>query len=77
MISFTWMIAAALGFLCLTIREGIDAAWCVPFVAAFLFRIFKPFQNAYKVLTPEAIRGAVKSGILSSDSAGRRACGRL
>jgi 4-hydroxybenzoate polyprenyltransferase len=60
-----WLLAAVVLFLGLAVSEGLRAGWCLPFAAALLFRIFGPFRRAFCSLTAEAIRSAVKTGILS------------
>jgi 4-hydroxybenzoate polyprenyltransferase len=64
-VSGFWLAAAVIFFLAVAISQGLRAVWCVPFVAGLLFRIFGPFRNAFQSLTSAAIRGAVKTGILS------------
>jgi 4-hydroxybenzoate polyprenyltransferase len=64
-ISGGWLIAALVFFYAAAFREGLRAAWCLPFIAALLFRIFNPFRRAFQSLSPAAIRVAVKTGILS------------
>ena len=64
-ISSCWLVAALVFFFVVAISEGLRAAWCLPFVAALLFRIFGPFRRAFQSLTPSAIRLAVKTGVLS------------
>ena len=60
-----WLMAALVFFFVVAFREGLRGAWCLPFVIALLFRIFGPFRRAFQSLAPEAIRAAVKTGILS------------
>jgi 4-hydroxybenzoate polyprenyltransferase len=60
-----WLMTAVVLFWALAISEGLRAGWCLPFAAALLFRIFGPFRRAFRSLTAEAIRSAVKIGILS------------
>jgi 4-hydroxybenzoate polyprenyltransferase len=64
-VSGSWLAAALVLFLVVVMLEGLRAIWCVPFVAALLFRIFGPFRNALHSLAPPAIRLAIKTGILS------------
>jgi 4-hydroxybenzoate polyprenyltransferase len=64
-ISGSWLIATLVLFFVVAIWEGLRAGWCLPFAAALLFRNFGPFRSAFHSLTPSAIRGAVKTGILS------------
>jgi 4-hydroxybenzoate polyprenyltransferase len=64
-ISGCWLAATLILFLVTAIVEGLRAGWCLPFAAALLFRNFGPFRSAFHSLTPSAIRGAVKTGILS------------
>jgi 4-hydroxybenzoate polyprenyltransferase len=64
-ISATWLIASLVVLLTTAIVEGPRAAWCIPFVAVLLFRIFNPFRKAFLSLSPAAIRIAVKTGVLS------------
>jgi 4-hydroxybenzoate polyprenyltransferase len=64
-VSSFWLVAAAVLFLALAISEGLRAGWCLPFAAVLLFRISGPFRRAFHSLTAEAIRSAVKTGILS------------
>jgi len=64
-ISGCWLMATFVVFFLVAISRGVRAAWCLPFAAALLFRIFGPFRSAFQSLTPVAIRGAVKTGILS------------
>ena len=64
-VSGSWLAAALVLFLVVAMLEGLRAVWCLPFVAALLFRIFSPFRNAFHSLAPAAIRLAIKTGILS------------
>jgi 4-hydroxybenzoate polyprenyltransferase len=64
-VSGCWLMAAVVLFLALALSEGLRDGWCLPFAAALLFRIFGPFRRAFYSLTAEAIRSAVKTGILS------------
>jgi 4-hydroxybenzoate polyprenyltransferase len=64
-VSGSWLAAALVLFLVVVMLEGLRAVWCLPFVAALLFRIFEPFRNAFHSLAPTAIRFAIKTGILS------------
>jgi len=64
-ISSSWLFATLVLFFLVAISRGVRAAWCLPFVAALLFRNFGPFRSAFHSLTPAAIRHAVKTGILS------------
>lgn len=64
-ISGCWLAATLVLFFGVAISERPRAAWCLPFVAALLLRIFGPFWKAFQSLTPLAIRGAVRTGILS------------
>jgi 4-hydroxybenzoate polyprenyltransferase len=64
-ISGLWLMAALALFLVLATSQGFRAGWCLPFAAVLLFRIFGPFRRAFQSLTATAIRGAVKTGILS------------
>ena len=60
-----WLIATLVFFFVVAASQGVRATWCLPFVAALLFRLFGPFREAFASLTPGAIRLAVKTGILS------------
>jgi 4-hydroxybenzoate polyprenyltransferase len=64
-ISGCWLAATLVLFFVAAILEGLRACWCLPFVAALLFRNFGPFRSAFQSPTPAAIRVAVKTGILS------------
>ena len=64
-ISLCWLAAALLFYFVTAIVDGLRAAWCLPFFAALLFRVFGPFRSAFNSLAPAAIRSAVKAGILS------------
>jgi 4-hydroxybenzoate polyprenyltransferase len=64
-ISSSWLAATLVFFFVVAILEGLHSAWCLPFIAVLLFRIFGPFRRAFQSLTPTAIRFAVKTGILS------------
>jgi 4-hydroxybenzoate polyprenyltransferase len=64
-VSSFWLLAAAVLLLALAISEGLRAGWCLPFAAVLLFRFSGPFRRAIHSLTAEAIRSAVKTGILS------------
>jgi 4-hydroxybenzoate polyprenyltransferase len=64
-ISGCWLAATLVLFFVAAIIEGLRACWCLPFVAALLFRNFGPFRSAFQSLTPTAIRVAIKTGILS------------
>jgi 4-hydroxybenzoate polyprenyltransferase len=60
-----WLIGGLIVFAAVAWLEGPRAAWCVPFVAVLLFRVLGPFRRAYRTLAPEAIRTAIKTGVLS------------
>jgi 4-hydroxybenzoate polyprenyltransferase len=64
-ISGCWLAATLVLFFVAAISEGFRACWCLPFVAALLFRNFGPFRTAFQSLAPAAVRAAVKTGILS------------
>ena len=64
-ISGCWLTATLVLFFVVAISEGLRAGWCLPFVAVLLFKNFGPFRRAFQSLTFVAIRGAVKTGILS------------
>jgi 4-hydroxybenzoate polyprenyltransferase len=64
-VSGFWLAATIIFFLAVAISQRLRAVWCLPFAAGLLLRIFGPFRNAFQSLTPAAIRGAVKTGILS------------
>jgi 4-hydroxybenzoate polyprenyltransferase len=64
-LSGCWLAAGFILFLVLAVSEGGHAAWCLPFAAALLFRISGPFWRAFRSLSPEAIRHAIKTGVLS------------
>lgn len=65
LISSGWLAAAALLFIVAAVLEGPRAAWCVPFFAALVWRLFGPFRRAFGSLAPDRIRAAVRTGILS------------
>jgi uncharacterized membrane protein len=64
-VSGCWLVASLMFFVVVAVSGGIHAAWCLPFAAGLLFRIFGPFRSAFRSLTPETIRHAIKTGILS------------
>jgi 4-hydroxybenzoate polyprenyltransferase len=64
-LSGCWLAAGFVLFLVLAVSEGGHAAWCLPFAAALLFRISGPFWHAFRSLSPEATRHAIKTGVLS------------
>lgn len=64
-LSGCWLAAGFVLFLAVAVSEGAHAAWCLPFIAALLLRISAPFWHAFQSLSPEAIRHAIKAGVLS------------
>ncbi|HEY3458328.1 MAG TPA: UbiA-like protein EboC [Bryobacteraceae bacterium] len=64
-LSGCWLVAGFVLFLALVVSQGVHAAWCLPFAVALLLRIAGPLGRAFRSLTPEAIRHAIKTGVLS------------
>jgi 4-hydroxybenzoate polyprenyltransferase len=64
-ISTAWLITSLVLVLTAAAVEGPRAAWCIPFIAALLVRIVRPFRSAFVSLSPAAIRNAVRTGVLS------------
>lgn len=64
-LSGCWLGAGFVSFLVLVASQGVHAAWCLPFAIALLLRISGPFGRAFRSLTPEALRHAIKTGVLS------------
>ena len=61
---FLYLLVASIIFL-IMLREENHLIMVIPFLMLFVFSIFRPLIKAYKVNTPENIKKAVKSGVLS------------
>lgn len=64
-LSGSWLATGLILFLAVAVSQGVHAAWCLPFAAALLFRISRPFWQAFYSLRSDAIHHTIKTGILS------------